>query len=226
MVLTVVVVLLRRMLLLVGKGLLQQNLLLAVVMAGATGAGAGSIAAAAAAVCAVRNHLRCASGVCLILQCEITKVVERPGVHYRGRHSPGSSFVRSACRFLFFGFVRFLPLTQLLFARSAVSPKKNFRASSSARFCFSNTCTGFSERKFSRSHAHFDCFFFLFFAENFLCLRLGVIRKCTIFALLQRMIFSRSHCTCTFGFFLRFSLDFSDFSTNHSSSFFDRLLVC
>lgn len=103
MVLTVVV-LLRRMLLLllVGKGLLQQNLL-AVVMAGATGAGAGCIAAvAAAAVCAVRNHLRCASGVCLILQCKITKVVERPGVHYRGRHSPGSSFVRSACRFLFF----------------------------------------------------------------------------------------------------------------------------
>lgn len=103
--LTVVVLLLRRMLLLlllVGKGLLQQNLL-AVVMAGATGAGAGCIAAvAAAAVCAVRNHLRCASGVCLILQCKITKVVERPGVHYRGRHSPGSSFVRSACRFLFF----------------------------------------------------------------------------------------------------------------------------
>lgn len=99
-VLTVVVRML--LLLLVGKGLLQQNLL-AVVMAGATGAGAGCIAAvAAAAVCAVRNHLRCASGVCLILQCKITKVVERPGVHYRGRHSPGSSFVRSACRFLFF----------------------------------------------------------------------------------------------------------------------------
>lgn len=62
------------------------------------------------------------------------------------------------------------------------------------------TCTGFSERNFSRSHAHFDCsFFFFFFAEDFLCFRLGVIRKCTIFALLQRMIFS--HCTCTFGFF-------------------------
>lgn len=45
----------------------------------------------AAGVCAVVGqycHLRCASGVCLILECEITKVVERPGVHYRGRHSP------------------------------------------------------------------------------------------------------------------------------------------
>lgn len=80
-----------------GKVLLQQNLLAVagsvVVMAGAThqgtAAGAGRIAAAAVAVCAVRNHLRCASGVCLILQCKITKVVERPGVHYRGRHSPG-----------------------------------------------------------------------------------------------------------------------------------------
>lgn len=29
----------------------------------------------------------------MILQCKITKVVERPGVHYRGRHSPGI-FVR------------------------------------------------------------------------------------------------------------------------------------
>lgn len=112
MVLTVVVMvvlLLHRMLLLLGVGLLvvvvgrhgkvllQQNLLVAggvaaVVMAAATRA--GSVAAAAAAVvCAVGNHLRCASRVCLILQCKITKVVERPGVHYRGRHSPGI-FVR------------------------------------------------------------------------------------------------------------------------------------
>uniref|UniRef100_A0A8D8IAS9 (northern house mosquito) hypothetical protein n=1 Tax=Culex pipiens TaxID=7175 RepID=A0A8D8IAS9_CULPI len=46
----------------------------------------------------------------------------------------------------------------------------------------------------------------LLFAEDFLCFRLGVIRKCTIFALLQRMIFS--HCTCTFGLFsFRFSLE-------------------
>lgn len=64
---------------------------------------AGSITVAAG-VCAVvgqYRHLRCAPGVCLILECKITKVVERPGVHYRGRHSPwisgylvGSSFVR------------------------------------------------------------------------------------------------------------------------------------
>lgn len=80
--------------------MLQQNLLAGVAVAGAAvvmAAGAtraGCIAAvAAAAVCAVGNHLRCASGVCLILQCKITKVVERPGVHYRGRHSPGI-FVR------------------------------------------------------------------------------------------------------------------------------------
>lgn len=66
--LVVLTVVVRMLLLLVGKGLLQQDLL-AVVMAGATGAGAGCIAAvAAAAVCAVRNHLRCASGVCLILE--------------------------------------------------------------------------------------------------------------------------------------------------------------
>lgn len=85
-----------------GKVLLQQNLLAgggvavaaaAVVMAAATRAGSVAALAAAAAVCAVGNHLRCASGVCLILQCKITKVVERPGVHYRGRHSPGI-FVR------------------------------------------------------------------------------------------------------------------------------------
>lgn len=85
-----------------GKVLLQQNLLAGggvavaaatVVMAAATRAGSVAAVAAAAAVCAVGNHLRCASGVCLILQCKITKVVERPGVHYRGRHSPGI-FVR------------------------------------------------------------------------------------------------------------------------------------
>lgn len=64
----------------------------AVVVAAATRAGSVAAVAAAAAVCAVGNHLRCASGVCLILQCKITKVVERPGVHYRGRHSPGISF--------------------------------------------------------------------------------------------------------------------------------------
>lgn len=54
-------------------------------------AGAGGITVAAG-VCAVvvgrYRHLRCAPGVCLILECKITKVVERPGVHYRGRHSP------------------------------------------------------------------------------------------------------------------------------------------
>lgn len=85
-----------------GKVLLQQVLLAGggvavaaatVVMAAATRAGSVAAVAAAAAVCAVGNHLRCASGVCLILQCKITKVVERPGVHYRGRHSPGI-FVR------------------------------------------------------------------------------------------------------------------------------------
>lgn len=83
-------------------------------------------------------------------------------MHYRGRHSPGSSFVRFACRFLFFGFVRFLPLTQLLFARSAVSPKKNSTKLELLLLLvlLPGTCTGFSERKFSRSHAHFDCFFF------------------------------------------------------------------
>lgn len=113
-----------------GKVLLQQNLLAVagsvVVMAGAThqgtAAGAGSIAGAVA-VCAVRNHLRCASGVCLILQCKITKVVERPGVHYRGRHSPG--IFRSFCLQVRFFFRFFLgTASRFASARSAVSPKK------------------------------------------------------------------------------------------------------
>lgn len=59
------------------------------------------------------------------------------------------------------------------------------------------------------------------FRRGFPLLSLGVIRKCTIFALLQRMIFSRSHCTLALlAFFLSdFPWNFSDFSTNHSSSF-------
>lgn len=61
-------------------------------IAGAGGVTAGVCAAAAAVG---RNcHLRCAPGICLILQCKITKVVERPGVHYRGRHSPWISSYR------------------------------------------------------------------------------------------------------------------------------------
>lgn len=126
-----------------GKVLLQQNLLagggvaaVAVVMAGATRA--GCIAAAAAAVCAVGNHLRCASGVCLILQCKITKVVERPGVHYRGRHSPGI-FVRwslpaGSC-------VLFSPLTAVFCSISRFT-ERNWSVSS--ELLDSRTCTGFS----------------------------------------------------------------------------------
>lgn len=198
MVLTVVVLLLRWMLLLllVGKGLLQQNLL-AVVMAGATGAGAGCIAAvAAAAVCAVRNHLRCASGVCLILQCKITKVVERPGVHYRGRHSPGSSFVLPAGFCSSSGTISSVDAASS-FARSAVSPKKlQISSFFFCSICFPELALVFPNETF---HVHMRTLTLLLFAEDFLCFRLGVIRKCTIFALLQRMIFS--HCTCTFGFF-------------------------
>lgn len=146
MVLAVVLVLGRRVLVGYGKVLLQQNLLAAgsvVVMAGATNqrtaAGAGSIAGtvAAAAVCAVRNHLRCASGVCLILQCKITKVVERPGVHYRGRHSPG--IFRSFCLQVRF-FSEFFLGTASRFA-SARFPEKN----SSCSF-FSNLHWIFSPR--------------------------------------------------------------------------------
>lgn len=64
-----------------------------------TGAGgwtAGVWAAAVGRYC----HLRGAPGICLILQCKITKVVERPGVHYRGRHSPWISSDRDGS-FLF-----------------------------------------------------------------------------------------------------------------------------
>lgn len=157
-----------------GKVLLQQNLLAVagsvVVMAGAThqgtAAGAGSIAGAVA-VCAVRNHLRCASGVCLILQCKITKVVERPGVHYRGRHSPG--IFRSFCLQVRFFFRFFLGTTsRFASARSAVSPKKN----SSFSFFTNLHWISFPERSFSRSHAHSDCFFSHDFSQRTACLRL------------------------------------------------------
>lgn len=58
--------------------------------AAVAGAGGMTVAAGVSAVVVAGRyrHLRCAPGVCLILECEITKVVERPGVHYRGRHSP------------------------------------------------------------------------------------------------------------------------------------------
>lgn len=51
-------------------------------------AGGITVAAGVCAVVGRYRHLCCAPGVCLILECKITKVVERPGVHYRGRHSP------------------------------------------------------------------------------------------------------------------------------------------
>lgn len=62
---------------------------------------AGTITARVCAVVGQYRHLSCASGVCLILECKITKVVERPGVHYRGRHSPWISgyLVGSLCIF-------------------------------------------------------------------------------------------------------------------------------
>lgn len=157
-----------------GKVLLQQNLLAVagsvVVMAGAThqgtAAGAGSIAGAVA-VCAVRNHLRCASGVCLILQCKITKVVERPGVHYRGRHSPG--IFRSFCLQVRFFFRFFLgTASRFASARSTDSPKKN----SSFSFFTNLHWISFPERSFSRSHAHFDCSFLHDFSQRTACLRL------------------------------------------------------
>lgn len=220
MVLTVV--LLRRMLLLLllgvgllvvvvgryGVVLLQQNLLAgggvavaaAVVMAAATRA--GSVAAvAAAAVCAVGNHLRCASGVCLILQCKITKVVERPGVHYRGRHSPGI-FVRWSLP----AGSKFPPLTALFCSISRFTGRNS--SFFSTKLLGSRTCTGFflPNENFSRSHSRTaDVDFSSFnFSQRIHLLSLGVIRKCTIFALLQRMIFSLS-------LHLHFWLLFSDF---------------
>lgn len=57
---------------------------------GVGGGTAGILAAAVGRYC----HLRGAPGICLILQCKISKVVERPGVHYRGRHSPWISSYR------------------------------------------------------------------------------------------------------------------------------------
>lgn len=65
-----------------------------------TGAGGGTVG-----VCAVGRycHLRGASGICLILQCKITKVVERPVVHYRGRHPPWiSGYLETAQFFVSF----------------------------------------------------------------------------------------------------------------------------
>lgn len=67
-------------------------------MAVATNQGTATAAVAGTGVCAATVgrycHLRCAPGICLILQCKISKVVERPGVHYRGRHSPWISSYR------------------------------------------------------------------------------------------------------------------------------------
>lgn len=57
---------------------------------GVGGGTAGILAVAVGRYC----HLRSAPGICLILQCKISKVVERPGVHYRGRHSPWISSYR------------------------------------------------------------------------------------------------------------------------------------
>lgn len=155
------------LLLLVGKGLLQQDLL-AVVMAGATGAGAGCIAAvAAAAVCAVRNHLRCASGVCLILQCKITKVVERPGVHYRGRHSPGSSFVLPAGFCSSSGTISSVDAASS-FARSAVSPKKlQISSFFFCSFCFPELALVFPNENFHVHMRTLTAAFSSFFSQRF-----------------------------------------------------------
>lgn len=66
-------------------------------------AGAGGVTARVCAVAVCRYcHLRGAPGICLILQCKITKVVERPGVHYRGRHSPWISSYRGGSFYLLF----------------------------------------------------------------------------------------------------------------------------
>lgn len=75
-------------------------------MAVATNQGTATAAVAGAGVCAATVgrycHLRCAPGICLILQCKISKVVERPGVHYRGRHSPWISSYRGGSFWTFF----------------------------------------------------------------------------------------------------------------------------
>lgn len=188
-----------------GKVLLQQNLLAgggvaaaAVVMAAATRAGSVAALAAAAAVCAVGNHLRCASGVCLILQCKITKVVERPGVHYRGRHSPGI-FVRWV---LPAGSAGSFPSLTAVFCSISRFTERNssfFRLNCS--LC-SNLHWIFLLRT-KIFHVHIHALPMLIFLLLFL-FSLGVIRKCTIFALLQRMIFSLS-------LHLHFWLLFSDF---------------
>lgn len=129
------------------------------------------------------------------------------------------------------GRVRFLPLTQLLFARSAVSPKKKLQISSFfffCSFCFPEFALVFPNENFHVHMRTLTAAFSSSFRRGFPLLSLGVIRKCTIFALLQRMIFSRSHCTLALlAFFSQIFLGtFPNFSTNHSSSFFARLLVC
>lgn len=133
------------------------------------------------------------------LQCKITKVVERPGVHYRGRHSPGSSFVRSACRFLFFFGSRRVSSVDAAssFARSTVSPKKLQILSFFffCSICFPELALVFPNENFHVHMRTLTAAFSSSFRRGFPLLSPGVIRKCTIFALLQRMIFSRSHCT-------------------------------
>lgn len=157
----------------------------------------------------------------MILQCKITKVVERPGVHYRGRHSPGI-FVRWVLPAGSAG--SFPSLTAVFCSISRFTERNSSFLRLNCSLC-ARTCTGFfflPNENFSRSHsrtADVDFSSFIFFS-------LGVIRKCTIFALLQRMIFLLSLHLHFWLLFSDFPRIFSEFSTNHSSSFFDRLLVC
>lgn len=67
----------------------------------------------------------------------------------------------------------------------------------------------FSERKFSRSHAHFDCCFFFFFSQRISFAFARCYQKMHYFCLAAKNDFlSISLHSCTFGFFsLRFSLE-------------------
>lgn len=160
----------------------------------------------------------------MILQCKITKVVERPGVHYRGRHSPWISSDRDGS-FLFGSTpARIFDLLFFFFSRTTIG-QFSFRwveTSKTATLRAHTGCTVITcwSDFFYFSLSLVDHFYFLY------CFVSGVENALSI-ANLQRTIFD-SHCVgilfytaialLSISYASIFSSLFSH-TKNHSSSF-------
>lgn len=160
----------------------------------------------------------------MILQCKITKVVERPGVHYRGRHSPWISSDRDGS-FLFGSTpARIFDLLFFLLTNHdrsiLVSIGRNVENRDSARAHTGCTVITCWSDIFYFSLSLVDHFYFLY------CFVSGVENALSI-ANLQRTIFD-SHCVgilfytaialLSISYASIFSSLFSH-TKNHSSSF-------